>query len=231
QMGSKRIKSTHDPSENIDSPWVILGDFNSAHFIEDTYAGSKDINASMRDFNECISSIKVDDVNSTGLQFTWNQKPRAERGILKKIDRVMGNVEFSSEYPGSYAIFQPYRISDHAPTVLKIHRVTKEKPKPFKFFNFLVYKPEFMDVMNENWCNLHEKVVRLHHELDEVQKVLDKDPSSSIMRDKEAIYLSAFTQATLDQERFPQLASQRQRNQLSLNHNETHQPKHDNSFS
>ncbi|GKE65589.1 RNA-directed DNA polymerase, eukaryota, reverse transcriptase zinc-binding domain protein, partial [Tanacetum coccineum] len=43
-------------------------------------------------------SIEVDDVNSTGLQFTWNQKPRAERGILKKIDRVMGNVEFSSEY-------------------------------------------------------------------------------------------------------------------------------------
>ncbi|GKA43682.1 hypothetical protein Tco_0736406 [Tanacetum coccineum] len=152
----------------------------------DTSDLSKYINASMQDFNECISNIEVDDVNST----------------------------------------------DHAPVVLKIHRVTKEKPKPFKFFNFLVYKPEFMDVMNENWCvnisghnmfklvkkmwcrkksfckllrsqgNLYEKVVRLRHELDEVQKALDKDLYSPILRDEEEIYLSVFTQDTLDLERF-----------------------------
>ncbi|GJY38271.1 RNA-directed DNA polymerase, eukaryota, reverse transcriptase zinc-binding domain protein [Tanacetum coccineum] len=188
-------------------PWVILGDFNSARFIEDMYAGSKDTNISMREFNACISDIEVEDLNSTCLHFTWNKKPRAERGILKKIDRVMCNIDFNTEYPGSYAIFQPYRISNHAHAVLKIHKVTKDKPKPFKFFNFLVYKPEFMDMVNEHWGvnsqgNLHERVVKLRHELDEVQNALDKDPFSLTLREEETTYLSAFTQAALNEERF-----------------------------
>ncbi|GJX74603.1 RNA-directed DNA polymerase, eukaryota, reverse transcriptase zinc-binding domain protein [Tanacetum coccineum] len=85
----------------------------------------KDINVSMQDFNACVTNIEVEDVNSTGLNFTWNQKPKGGRGILKKIDRVMCNIGFNVEYPGSYAVFQPYGISDHAPAVLKIHGETK----------------------------------------------------------------------------------------------------------
>ncbi|GJU26415.1 putative RNA-directed DNA polymerase, eukaryota, reverse transcriptase zinc-binding domain protein [Tanacetum coccineum] len=73
----------------------------------------------MREFNDGVANIEVEDVNSTGLHFTWNQKPREERGILKKTDRVMSNIDFNNSFPGSYAIFQPYRILDHAHAVLK----------------------------------------------------------------------------------------------------------------
>ncbi|GJV36669.1 hypothetical protein Tco_1409146 [Tanacetum coccineum] len=213
-------------------PWVIMGDFNAALFIKDTYYGLKDINISMHEFNDCVANIKVEDVNSTCLHFTWNQKPRRERGILKKIDRVMSNIDFNHSFPGSYAIFQPYLISDHAPAVLKVHRVTKDKPKPFTFFNFLVYKPEFMNLVNEHWGmnvvgynmsklvkkmqflkkplrkllhsqgNLHDRVARLRHELDEVQRALDVNPLSNTLHDEEAVYLSAFTTSSLDEERF-----------------------------
>ncbi|GJX65727.1 hypothetical protein Tco_0300070 [Tanacetum coccineum] len=48
--------------------------------------------------------------------------------------------------------------------------------------------------------NLHDKVVKLWHELNEVQKALDKESSSMILRDEETAYLNAFTQATLDEE-------------------------------
>ncbi|GJY18409.1 protein LAZ1 [Tanacetum coccineum] len=144
----------------------------------------------------------------------------------------MCNLHFNHEYPGSYAIFQPYRISDHSLAVLKIHKISKEKPKPFKFFNFLTYKPEFMKVVNEHWNvnvngynmfklvkkmkllkkpmrklmhsqgNIHDRVDRLRHELDEVQIALDKDPSSVDLREEEAAYLTAFNKAILDEERF-----------------------------
>ncbi|GJZ58952.1 putative RNA-directed DNA polymerase, eukaryota, reverse transcriptase zinc-binding domain protein [Tanacetum coccineum] len=132
----------------------------------------------MREFNDGVANIEVEDVNSTGLHFTWNQKPREERGILKKTDRVMSNIDFNNSFPGSYAIFQPYRISDHAHAVLKVHRVTKDKPKPFKL------------------------VVRLRHQLNEVQRVLDRNPSSNTLHDEEAVYFSAFTTVSLDEERF-----------------------------
>ncbi|GJY18408.1 RNA-directed DNA polymerase, eukaryota, reverse transcriptase zinc-binding domain protein [Tanacetum coccineum] len=52
-------------------PWVIMEDFNAALFTEYTYHGSKDINISMREFNECVTNIEVEDVNSTSLHYTW----------------------------------------------------------------------------------------------------------------------------------------------------------------
>ncbi|GKC12658.1 RNA-directed DNA polymerase, eukaryota, reverse transcriptase zinc-binding domain protein [Tanacetum coccineum] len=132
-------------------PWVILGDFNASLSLDDTTHGASNINISMREFNECVHNIEVIDVNSTGLRYTWNQKPHAKLGILKKIDRVMCNLGFNQEFPGSYAIFQPYRISDHSPAVLKVRRIMKEKSKNFKFFNFLAHKAEFMTIVGEKW--------------------------------------------------------------------------------
>ncbi|GKF93460.1 RNA-directed DNA polymerase, eukaryota, reverse transcriptase zinc-binding domain protein, partial [Tanacetum coccineum] len=128
-----------------------MGDFNSALFIEDTYYGSSKMNISMRDFNECVGNVEITDVNSTGLHYTWNQKSKGNYGILKKMDRVMANLRFTSEFPGSYAVFQPYRISDHASAVLMIQKISSDKPKPFKFFNFLSYKPEFLQVVTNQW--------------------------------------------------------------------------------
>ncbi|GJT54711.1 hypothetical protein Tco_0989765 [Tanacetum coccineum] len=209
-----------------------MGDFNAALYIEDSFCGSSNINIAMREFRECVDNIEVSDVNSTGLHFTWNQKPNAETGMFKKIDRVMRNLYFTSEFPGSYVIFQPYRISDHSPAVLKIQQVTKIKPKPFKFSNFIVYKSEFKPLVEEGWKtmvsghtmfkvvkkmrllkkpirklvmnqgNLHSRVVALRQELDEVQKSLDKDPLSTILREEEAFYLKSFNEAVLDEERF-----------------------------
>ncbi|GKD23066.1 RNA-directed DNA polymerase, eukaryota, reverse transcriptase zinc-binding domain protein [Tanacetum coccineum] len=103
-------------------PWVLLGDFNAALNIEDHSSSGYEPNAAMRDFKECVQAIEVVDVNSTGLHYTWNQKPKGSNGTLKKIDRIMGNLQFNDDFPGSFAIFQPYRISDHSPCVLRIPR-------------------------------------------------------------------------------------------------------------
>ena len=81
-----------------DKPWILMGDFNAALNIEDTFFGTSDINIAMREFKECVETIEVEDINSTGLHYTWNQKPRAETGMLKKIDRVMSNMCFTNEF-------------------------------------------------------------------------------------------------------------------------------------
>lgn len=65
---------------------MIKGNFNSALNLEDTYFGSSEINISMPEFKECVTKIQVSDVNSTGLHFIWNQEPKAEIGMLKKIE-------------------------------------------------------------------------------------------------------------------------------------------------
>lgn len=63
---------------------------------------------------------------------------------MRKIDRVMGNIEFLQEWPDSMAVFQPYRISDHTPAVLRLSSNKATVTRPFKFFNLLVHKTEFL---------------------------------------------------------------------------------------
>ncbi|PWA61504.1 RNA-directed DNA polymerase, eukaryota, Reverse transcriptase zinc-binding domain protein [Artemisia annua] len=177
-------------------PWCLLGDFNSALNLEDRVEGSSVIDIAMREFKECVEVIEVFDVNRSGLQFTWNQKPRGTDGKLKKIDRIMANLAFTDAFIGAHAIFQPYRISDHSPAILTIPTSHKFTPRPFKFYNIIVQNSQFKGKVKEFWDmdvsgfhmykvvsklkslkkplrkllynegNIHDKVIKLRHELD-----------------------------------------------------------------
>ncbi|GKA77618.1 hypothetical protein Tco_0784079 [Tanacetum coccineum] len=215
-----------------DRPWCLLGDFNAALFLEDSSAGSSSIDISMREFKECVEEIKVLDVQRSGLQFTWNQKPKGKDGLLKKIDRIMANLEFIDGFVGAHAIFKPYRIYDHSPSVLNIPTIVKPKPRPFKFFNIITQSERFKEVVMQGWSlkvsgfcmfrvvkrlkhlknplrkllyekgNLHDNVKRLHEEMDLVQTSLDMDPSNATLRENEARSAVAFIEAVLMEERF-----------------------------
>ncbi|GJS56484.1 RNA-directed DNA polymerase, eukaryota, reverse transcriptase zinc-binding domain protein [Tanacetum coccineum] len=213
-------------------PWCLLGDFNATLHLSESTASSSCIDIAMREFKDCVNNIEVLDVQNTGLQFTWNQKPKGTDGILKKLDRVMANMTFVNDFAGSHAIFKPYRNSDHSPSVLCIPTATKVKPKPFKFFNVLIKHDRFKEVVNEAWNyhvsgfymfrtvkklknlkkplrklmidkgNLHANVERIRGELDTIQTQLDTDPFNIRLREIEAANVVAFNQAVLDEEMF-----------------------------
>nr|GEW00270.1 putative reverse transcriptase domain, reverse transcriptase zinc-binding domain protein [Tanacetum cinerariifolium]GEX28611.1 putative reverse transcriptase domain, reverse transcriptase zinc-binding domain protein [Tanacetum cinerariifolium] len=62
-------------------------------------------------------------------------------------------------------------------------------------------KSPFRKLLHD-YGNLHERVNMIRIELDEAQKAIDKNPSSSILREEHAHYLLAFKEARLDEERF-----------------------------
>ncbi|XP_021991394.1 uncharacterized protein LOC110888163 [Helianthus annuus] len=189
-----------------DHPWVVLGDFNAALNLEDCLYGTSSHTIGMREFFDCIQAVELVDVNSHGLHYTWNQKPKEGIGILKKIDRIMSNMKFMDLFPEVYAVFQPARVSDHTPCVLKLSSITRTKQRPFKFPNFLTSKPEFRQVVVNEWAkgvqgchmfsvtkkmrnlkpcfrklmhlqgNLHDKVKRLRCDLDSIQQIVDANP-------------------------------------------------------
>ncbi|GJR01111.1 hypothetical protein Tco_0524095 [Tanacetum coccineum] len=215
-----------------DRPWCILGDFNAALFLHDYSVGNSRIDISMREFKECVEDLEVMDVQHSGLQYTWTQKPKGNEGLLKKIDRVMANLMFNDVFAGSHAIFKPYRNSDHAPSVLCIPTMIKPKPKPFKFYNLLTCNDNFKKVVSDGWStqvsgfhmfrvtkklkmlkkplrkllydkgNLHNNVNQLRNDLDQVQIRLDVDPFNESIREEEAMVLAAFNDACLMQEKF-----------------------------
>ncbi|GKA83517.1 zinc knuckle CX2CX4HX4C containing protein, partial [Tanacetum coccineum] len=207
-------------------------DFNVSLSADEKSFGPFYIDTGMRDFQDCVKAIEVSDVNKTGLRFTWNQNPKGEHVTLKKIDRIMANLDFYSSFVGSSAFFLPYRISDHSPAVLRIPMESTSNPRPFKFSNLLVHNNRFKDIVANGWNvsvsgfwmfkvvkhlkmlnkplrkllhdlgNLHENVKKLWHELEMVQTALDLDPSNLELREEEVVYLQAFKDASLLEENF-----------------------------
>nr|GEU56368.1 hypothetical protein [Tanacetum cinerariifolium] len=187
-------------------PWSIMGDFNSSLFIAESTASSSTVGIAMRDFRGCVEEMEMTNVQSMGLYYTWNQKPRGGHGILKKLDRIMENSEFQDRFVGAHAIFKPYRVSGHSPSILCIPTMSKTNPKPFKFFNILTSHEKFLDVVKAEWehyisgfhmyrvvkklknlkkpfrklryekGDLHANVNRLRNDLDTIQTSLDTDP-------------------------------------------------------
>ncbi|GKC96770.1 RNA-directed DNA polymerase, eukaryota, reverse transcriptase zinc-binding domain protein [Tanacetum coccineum] len=213
-------------------PWVLLGDFNVTLF--DNENTNVNIRGSyrVRDFKECVESLEIEDIPMIRMHYTWILKRQnPELGILKKLDRIMGNCHFLEEFKACSANFLPFNISDHSPALLIINEVSSKKPRPFRFMNFLAEKPEFLDVVKAQWNilvdgfamfvlakilklmkrhmrslnkrngNVFVKVKNLKSKLERIQRDLDKNPYCSVLREEEMMYSNAYKNALLDEER------------------------------
>lgn len=107
----------------------------------------------MLEFEECINHFEVEDICSSGMQFTWIQKMQNPNSVmLKKLDRVMINGEFLNKFNDSSALFMPNLVSDHYPALVNFPEQYVRKPQPFRFTNYIVDKPGFFEAVQEGWC-------------------------------------------------------------------------------
>ncbi|XP_071694676.1 uncharacterized protein [Rutidosis leptorrhynchoides] len=213
-------------------PWVLMGVFNASLAIIESSSSTSIPTIVMREFKECVDRLEVLDVNQTGLQFTWNQQPNATSGLLWKIDRIMANEVFIEKYSNAYGIFQPYRIYDHSPAILKLQSGGVQCPKPFSFSNHVALNDDFKPTVNKVWnmeCvghkmyqvvsklrslkkplrklmwskgNLHDRVNNIKKELDMVQIQLDQNPNSVELRVKESATLKLSNEALIEEETY-----------------------------
>ncbi|GJU10573.1 hypothetical protein Tco_1132969 [Tanacetum coccineum] len=104
---------------------------------------------------------------------------------------------------GSFAIFQPYRISDHSPCVLHIPTdLNMDGCNMYQVVKRLKgLKSPFRKLLHTQG-NLHNRVDHLRKELDETQKAIDNDPHNPNLHEEHAHYLLAFKEASLDEDRF-----------------------------
>nr|GEU35244.1 hypothetical protein [Tanacetum cinerariifolium] len=216
----------------LDKPWTILDDFNACLDPSERSRGSSKFTTAVADFRDCVEDIEVEDIAMTGLRFTWNKKPGREGGLLKKLDRVMGNSSFVSSFPSSFAHFLPYMLSDHSPAVIAIPKIASVKAKPFKFHNFLTTKDDFIPVVKRVWSNkvegfamfglvsklkllkkplrklcfeqgnLYDNVKKLKSEFAAVQSAMDVDPHNNSLRSEELRVLKDYKTALKDEESF-----------------------------
>jgi len=132
-------------------PWIMLGDFNQVlHPHEHSRHVSLNVDRRIRDFRECLLDAELSDLVYKGSSFTWWNKSRT-RPVAKKIDRILVNESWSNLFPSSFGLFGPPDFSDHASCGVVLELDPIKAKRPFKFFNFLLKNPEFLNLVWDVW--------------------------------------------------------------------------------
>ncbi|GKC30129.1 RNA-directed DNA polymerase, eukaryota, reverse transcriptase zinc-binding domain protein, partial [Tanacetum coccineum] len=181
---------------------ILMGDFNVTLKLEEHSAGGSIVHSDMQEFGDCVNDIEVEDVNSTGLFYTWIKSPsKPETSILKKLDRVMVNSDFIDHYGNANARFLPFLTSDHNPVVLHIPNTLEKKKKSFRFSNFVPDKEEFIDVLAWKKGNLFQSVKKLEDELKKAQVEVEANPNCKVIKEKLSNVLQEYNEAIIDEEK------------------------------
>nr|GEU79955.1 hypothetical protein [Tanacetum cinerariifolium] len=148
--------------------WVLMGDFNVTLKPEEHSNGASSMSNDMNEFKDAVNKIEVDDLCSSGFQFTWTKSLKNPLcNTLKKLDRIMTNDSFVQLFQEANGVFLPYLVSDHNPAIMSIPRGCTKKKKSFRFANYVADKEEFLRLVKEEWkhevrgCQMYKVVQRL----------------------------------------------------------------------
>ncbi|GJW82256.1 RNA-directed DNA polymerase, eukaryota, reverse transcriptase zinc-binding domain protein [Tanacetum coccineum] len=126
-------------------------------------------------FIDCVNTIEIDDLCRLGFLFTWSKSPlNPNASTLKKLDRVMVNEKFGECFDKAHAIFLPYLISDHSPTIIVI--------------------PDGISKWQEE-----AKVVLLRDKLKEWLSKIDAEPNNSRIKMEGAYVVKEYKEALSDE--------------------------------
>jgi hypothetical protein len=142
-------------------PWLIAGDFNV-------------VRCQQEKWGNCIQSLEIEDLASTGFFHTWSNKRAGENFISKKLDRVMANFGWIKAFVDTFVDFFEGGISDHSPALVSIEDYISYGPKSFKFFNFWSDHGQFLDWIKEGWNSEVDgySMFKLYSKLKGVKQIL-----------------------------------------------------------
>ncbi|XP_057248909.1 uncharacterized protein LOC130590477 [Beta vulgaris subsp. vulgaris] len=136
-----------------DEPWIIMGDFNALMSIEDRL-GQPVRTREIEDMKACMIDCKLMEVKVSGQFFTWNNKQEGRDRVFCKLDRVMGNDGWITDWQHTEVANLPEGEFDHCPLVIRSF-VNESKKKPFRFFNMWCQAEQFQEIVRQGWqCNI-----------------------------------------------------------------------------
>ncbi|GJU07260.1 RNA-directed DNA polymerase, eukaryota, reverse transcriptase zinc-binding domain protein [Tanacetum coccineum] len=171
----------------------------------------------------------MEDIKSTDLFFTRIKSPlKPDISIMKKLDKILVNGSFMTDFPDAYGQFMPFMTLDHSTTILSFPKRLIKKRRAFRFTNYVVNKEEFLPTVEEVWnkevtChnmykvvqklkaikhpmrkngNLAEKVELCRGKLKASQEDMVKNPHDKDAKVKEAECLADYFAALEDEEKF-----------------------------
>lgn len=81
-------------SSKVVGPWLVCGDFINPLDLTDR-VGSIVSLAERESFKNCVSLCGLSYIKSSGYFFTWSNKQHGDRRVFSRLDRMLGNDDWS----------------------------------------------------------------------------------------------------------------------------------------
>ncbi|XP_021850758.1 uncharacterized protein [Spinacia oleracea] len=198
---------------SVNDAWILMGDFNCV-LNTDERVGSVVRLHEIQDFQSCVNTCGLVDAKLNGNFFTWNNKQQGSRRVFSKLDRVLINQAWLTQYPNTEVCFKNEGYFDHCPGTVSVYRYLAAGKKPFKFFSMWQEAPQYKDIVMTAWNmsgtpmyqvvqklknvkialkklnkegfgDIEAKETKTAHALQELQDELHKNPADVEMANKE----------------------------------------------
>ena len=137
---------------NISLPWILLGDYNDMISEEEKLGGLPVNRTRITAFRNCLDKCELIDLGFHGPRFTWTYKiPAWQSTIKERLDRGLGNVEWTLLFPSAEIHHLPRVKSDHCPIMLNTDPLEPKPPKPFCFEQMWLTNPTFPSLVEDSW--------------------------------------------------------------------------------
>ncbi|XP_074291812.1 uncharacterized protein LOC141618616 [Silene latifolia] len=199
-----------------------MGDFNVVRALGEREGPNPPAIQDIMAFNACLAKCYLDDMHSMRSDFTWSNKQGSETRTWARLDRVLVNPAWLTQFPASYALSLPPGPSDHSPLVVSLAPDSPIKRR-FSFLNAWQSHPNYQGLINTAWnipcygtpmyqlfyklrsvkhslqelhkesfTNITERVQDLRRQLEDSQKELQADLFSPTLIEREKLLSSQY---------------------------------------
>ncbi|KAK9665929.1 hypothetical protein RND81_14G146600 [Saponaria officinalis] len=123
--------------------WMVLGDFNVDRNVEERVSSHLPMFSDIMEFNQCVLSCGLEDIQGSGCEFTWTNKQDGAR------------VYWLHNFPLVSVAFLPPGISEHSPVMVTLLG-TKRFKRRFSFLNCWTKDPSYLDQIKQVWHTSEE---------------------------------------------------------------------------
>lgn len=138
-------------SVDLNTPWLIAGDFNCIRQYADKRGGAPPALSVMDEFNACIHHAGLMEMNLVDGNFTWSNSCLGQRRTQCKLDRVFCNLEFRNLNSEMVCQALTPGLSDHSPILMKWSIEDNRRKSLFRFFNYWCKEEGFLEVVQQAW--------------------------------------------------------------------------------
>ncbi|KAL0310232.1 UNVERIFIED_CONTAM: hypothetical protein Scaly_2947700 [Sesamum calycinum] len=133
-----------------DEPWMVGGDFNTVLDMSEVCGSSADIHLAMTEFRDCLLDTGLIHLPVQGERFSWHNCSEGDRSLWKRLDRLLVNDAWLSQWPNSHYHCLNARTSDHSPLVIRGDTAT-HTVSMFRFDNYLTMSSDFTPSVQNIW--------------------------------------------------------------------------------